>query len=364
MKTVAVFFGGVSVEHDISVITGVMTLNSVDAERYKPLPVYVDKEGIWYTGDLLFEPDNYKSLDKKKLKRVCLVGGDNALYWLKGKKIKEIAKIAVAVNCMHGERGEDGSVVGALTMSKIPIASPPLLPSAACIDKRFTKIILKGLSINFLPYVYVEREEDLSCVSEKLGFPVIVKPNKLGSSIGIATAYDEDELKSAFAEAKRYGEGVLVEKKLEEFTEINCAAYLSRRGVVVSECEEPVGKGKVLSFGDKYESGKRIFPADISKSVSDRIKKTTEKLYRALGAEGVIRIDYFVTGKKIYVNEINTVPGSLACYLFGDTMRNFKKTLTEMLTVAEIKFAKSESIIKTYDTNLLSGFGAKGAKRL
>ena len=364
MKNIAIFYGGVSVEHDISIITGVMTLNSIDQEKYNPIPIYVDKNGEWYTGEELFCPDCYKSLNYKKLKRVCLVGGNNTLYQINGKRVKELCKIAVGINCMHGERGEDGSLIGVLTMSKIPVASPNLLPSSVCMDKRFTKIFLKGISANSLPSVYIEKEADLTLAMEKIAFPMIVKPNKLGSSIGISLANNEDELKSAFNLAKRYGEGVLIEPKLEEFTEINCAAYLSYRGMIISECEEPVGKGKVLSFGDKYEEGKRIFPANISKSLSDKIKKTTEKIYRAIGADGIIRIDYFIVKNKVFVNEINTVPGSLSCYLFGDTMKNFSKMLTEIITTAEIKFAKSLSVKKSYSTNLLSGMGAKGVKHL
>jgi D-alanine-D-alanine ligase len=292
------------------------------------------------------------------------VGGNNALYQVKGKRLKELYKVAVAINCMHGERGEDGSIIGVFTMSKIPVASPSLMPSSVCIDKRFTKIFLKGANINCLDSVYAEREDDLKIAVEKFGFPMIIKPNKLGSSIGISTAENESELKAAFGLAKRYGEGVLIEPKLEEFTEINCAAYLSYRGMIISECEEPVGKGKVLSFGDKYEDGKRIFPANIPKQLTNKIKKTTEKIYRALGADGIIRIDYFLVKNKVFVNEINTVPGSLSCYLFGDTMKNFTKILTEIITTAEIKFAKSLSVKKTYATNILSGVGAKGVKRL
>lgn len=364
MKNVAVFFGGQSVEHDISILTGVMTANSVDKERYNSVPIYIDKEGNWFTGGKLFDPDGYKSLDKKKLTKCFIMGGDNTLYMVKGKKIKPLLNIAVAINCMHGERGEDGSLAGLLNLSKIPLASPQVLPSSACIDKRFTKIVMKGLSVNVLPSVYVEKESQINEIIDRLEYPVIVKPNRLGSSIGITVASDEKSLRKAFMLAKKYGEGAIIEKKLEGFIEINCAAYLSLEGIVVSECEKPIGKSDLLSFEDKYSGGKREFPADISKKLSDKIKKLTVKIYKELGCDGVIRIDYFIKDNKVFVNEINTVPGSLGYYLFSETLGGFTKMLNKMISVAQVKFAKEGSISKNYDSGILTGLSPKGAKHL
>jgi D-alanine-D-alanine ligase len=364
MKKVAVFFGGESVEHDISVITGIMTLNSLDKERYMPIPVYIGKDGGWYSGEQLFDLDAIKNLDLKKLDRVTLVGGENLLYKIKGKKLKPIASIAVAINCMHGERGEDGSLLGALVMSKIPFASPPMLASSVCMDKRFTKTVMKGLSVSVLPFVYAVSQEDLKKVNGKLNFPVIVKPNKAGSSIGISIAKDFEELKSAFIFARRYGEGVIIEEKLENFIEINCAGYLTEKGVKVSLLEQPVGRTNILSFSDKYEGGKRIFPAKLSKKLTEKIRGITKKVYLELGAEGIIRIDFFVVGEKVYLNEINTVPGSLAYYLFTQTLKGFSEILNELISVAEKKFAVGGSFLTEYHSGILSGFGSKGAKRL
>ena len=168
MKNIAVFFGGQSVEHEISVITGVLTVNSLDKTGYRAVPVYVGTDGVRYTGDYLKDPDNYKAFDGKKVKRVTFIPGDNALYLLKGKKIKRYIEIAAAINCMHGERGEDGSLAGELKTLGIPLASPDILPSSVCMDKTFTKIVMKGIGVKMLPSVTVKsageaRKIDRSC---------------------------------------------------------------------------------------------------------------------------------------------------------------------------------------------------------
>ena len=364
MKNIAVFFGGVSVEHDVSVITGVMTLNSLDRLKYNPVPVFVSNKGEWFTGEILFDLDNYKALDQKKLKRVTFFAGENVLYSVKKNKLKAVADIAVAINCMHGERGEDGALAGLTAMCKIPLASPNMLASSVCMDKSFTKTVLSGLKVKALPSYYLEKEEQLLSLPKKLTYPLIVKPNRLGSSVGINVAEDEKQLKSAFRYAKRFGEGAIIEPCLTGFKEINCAAYRRADGkITVSECEQPIGRTEILSFNDKYKGGKRVFPADIEEKFSNKIKETTLKVYSALGCSGVIRIDYFIKGEEIYLNEINTVPGSLAHYLFVETMKDFSLMLDDLIAVAEVNFAKESTLVTKNHTDILSGVGSKGAKR-
>ncbi|MBR2448525.1 MAG: ATP-grasp domain-containing protein [Clostridia bacterium] len=364
MKTVAVFFGGQSVEHEISIITGVMTANSLDKNKYKVLPVYVSTDGKWYSGERLLDLDGYKSFDFKKLDNVTLICGGNALYSIKKNKLKKIADVAVAINCMHGERGEDGSLAGLLNMCKIALASPPMMPSSISIDKAFTKTVLKSLKIKTLSGVTVSALDELEQLST-FKFPVIVKPNRLGSSIGVSKVDEQDGLSGAVSYALKFGNKALIEPCLENFIEINCAAYESGdKGIIVSKCERPVGKEEVLSFGDKYESGKRVFPADIDKKYSDKIKNATEKIYRELGFKGVIRIDYFISGGEVYLNEINTVPGSLAYYLFSDTLKGFTAMLNQLIEVAERDFAKESTTQKTFKSGILTRAGSKGSKRL
>ncbi len=365
MKNIAVFFGGKSVEHDVSIITGVLTLNALDKTKYNAIPIYVDKEGTFYTGEILRDLDGYKNLKTKRLKKVALLANDNTLYQVKMGRLKALFSISTAINCMHGERGEDGSLAGLLNMSGIAFCSPDLLCSSVAMSKTFTKIFLKGLGVKAVKSVSVTNANTLAFSVKDLTFPLIVKPDRLGSSIGISTVDDLKSLKDGVLLALRYGKRAIIEQKLENFKEINCSAYrLIGGGVKVSECERPIGKGETLLFSDKYEEGDRIFPADIDKKTRDKIQKTTKKIYEALQADGVIRIDYMVKEKEVFVNEINTVPGSLAYYLYGDKIADFSKMLDEMLLTASKKYGESESFIKTFNSGILKPFGAKGVKHL
>lgn len=365
MKNIAVFFGGQSVEHEISVLTGVMTLNSLDKTLFKPIPVYVATDGAWYTGEKLFDIDWFKKINYKKLQEVTLRFGDNWLYAIKKNKIKKLIDLSCVINCMHGARGEDGSLAGILNMCKIPLASPSITPSAMCIDKDFTKIVIKGLKIKTLSHITVSDAEQIDEVVKKINFPMIVKPNNLGSSIGVSKADNKEQLNQAVLNALKFDNLALIEPCLENFIEINCACYRASDGrIKVSECERPIGVHKVLTFGDKYEGGKRVFPADIEQKYSKKIKQITQKIYGALRFSGVIRIDYFISNGEVYLNEINTVPGSLAYYLFSDTLKGLKDMLTELITSAEQDFAKNQTIQKTFKSGILLGVGSKGAKYL
>ena len=363
MENIAIFFGGSSVEHDISVITGVLTANSLNVEKYLAVPVYVHNDGAWYTGRKLLDLDNYKKLDLNELERVTLINGQNTLYRVvKQKKLKPVCKISSAINCMHGERGEDGSLAGLLNMCEVPLVSPSMLASAVSMDKCFTKTVMKGLKIKTLPFVTVTDIEDVDKVTRKLKFPVIIKPACLGSSIGLYTANDGKELIDGINGALRLGDKVIVEPKLTGYKEINCAVYKKEDGIVVSECERPIGKGELLSFADKYTGGDRVFPADIDESIAERIKIITKKVYTELFFTGVIRIDYFVKDGEIYLNEINSVPGSLAFYLFCGTLREFSSMLDEMLKETKKRTATATTIIRKYNSGILSFSGSKGAK--
>lgn len=365
MKQIAIFFGGASVEHDVSVITGVMTLNTVDKEKFRPIPIYVDESGKFFTGEKLFDPDGYRSLDVKTLTEVCLLPGDNVLYSVKkGRKIKKVCSLSAAVNCMHGERGEDGALAGLLELCGVPLASPDIAASSVCMDKAISKIFMKGLNVKTVPGVCVTSVDDLKKI-KKPKFPVIVKPAKSGSSIGIERAFNEEELFTATSKALRYSERVVIERLITGFTEINCAAYRASDGkIVVSECERPVGVSEVLSFEDKYGGGTREFPANIASDQSREVRKITEKVYESLNCNGLIRVDYIIKDDVIYLNEVNTVPGSLAYYLFCDTFKDFSKVLSEVVAVSEAKFAKSETLIKSFSSGILKGMPTKGAKRL
>lgn len=362
MKNIAVFFGGVSVEHDVSVITGVLTCNSLN-KSLVVVPVYVDRSGEWYTGESLLDPDNYRNLDYKKLVKVAFIAGSNKLYAVRGKKLKELCAISTAINCMHGERGEDGCLAGVLKMCGVANASADVYPSALAMDKLITKRVVKGIA-QVLPFETASSVKQAEEMRLPFEYPVIVKPVLGGSSIGVRIADNQSELARAVGYALRFGRRVMIEPCLTDFTEINCAAYACVDGIKVSECEKPVKRTDFLTFSDKYESGKRVFPADIPKKLSDKIKAITEKVYKTFAFTGVIRIDFFIKDGKIYLNEINSVPGSLAYYLFSDTTKGFSVMLDELLENARVNFAEDNTIKKSYDSGILHAVGTKGAKRL
>ena len=365
MKSIAVIFGGKSVEHDVSIITGVMALNSVDKSAFNPIPIYISKSGEWFTSDKLRDLDEYKTLNLEKLKRVCFVQGDNTLYEIKGKKLKKIDNIYCVVNCLHGERGEDGAISGLLKTCNIPQTASDILPSAISMDKSISSILLSALKVPTVKTITVSSVDEVDKVIEKMQFPLIVKPNLLGSSIGIGKASDKESLAIAIENALKFGEKAVVQPFLQNFIEINCAVYRDEKGeIIVSECERPIARDKILSFGDKYQFGKREFPANIDKKFALKIKSTTKKIYKLLCFDGVIRIDYFISENKVFVNEINSIPGSLAYYLFYDTMKGLTKLLSSLIMASERKFLQSQGYITEYNSGILSSAHTKGAKRL
>lgn len=375
MKYIAVFFGGKSCEHDISVITGTLTANLLNGELFTVIPVYITNEGEWYTGEELKDVTLYKNLDEKKLKRVTVLPGQNCLFEVKKEKLKKISEITCAVNCLHGVNGEDGSLYGLLNLCGIPLVGSGLFASSLSIDKDATKIVLSGLNVDKLPYVRVFKEQfyaktDIAVkfIERKLNYPVIVKPAKLGSSIGVSKANDKTELISVMRVAFQYDDKIIVEPYLENFREINCAGYRLGDNIIVSECEEPITTNDILSFKDKYQSAiglggvDKKFPADVPVEISNKIKNLTQKIYRKCDFSGIIRIDYIVTDNKILVNEINSVPGSMAYYLFSDTLKGFSKILYKLIDEAVYRKRLEQSGTYLFASNVLEISGVKGAK--
>lgn len=375
MKNVAVFFGGRSCEHDISVITGVLTLNSINGELFNAIPVYISGDGKWYTGKSLNDVAFYKNVDYKKLTQVTVVSGVNALFAVKGDKIKKTAVLSAAVNCLHGLNGEDGTLVGVMKLCFIPLVGADVFAAALSIDKDFTKIALNGLNIDNLPYLriykrtfYAKTDLAVKLVEKKFKYPVIVKPSRLGSSIGVYKCDDGAQLVNNLRLSFRYDDKIIVEPYVENLKEINCACYKFNDEIIVSECEEPIKESDVLSFYDKYgcgtgmEGAAKNFPAKISKERSDKIKELTKKIYRKCDFSGVIRVDYILSGNKIYVNEINSAPGSMAYYLFTDTLSGFGKLLTDLINESikvSLNYNNNEF---TFNSNVLNVNGVKGGK--
>ncbi len=362
-KKIALFFGGRSLESDISVITALQTLGAIDKSAYEAEPVYM-YGGKMYVGGVnkisAFSPFN-----EGEHTVVHLVSG--GLYEVKRGKLKRRFVPDVALICCHGGEGEGGVLQSMLEYNGIRYTSCSPLASALLLDKLASKRMFESLLFNVLPYRdathkdYIENGSAVIDSLEELEYPIIVKPARLGSSIGIRAAHNREELEYALDIAFSFDKEVVAEHMLTDFIEVNCAAYRDGEDIVVSETERPISCGDFLSFEDKYMAngkmggGEHRIPAGIGPAELI-VKAATERVYKELCLDGVIRADFLVDGdSKVYLNEINTVPGSLATYLFRDISH------TDMLS-ALIRNAslKQPSAPASFKTDVLSRFSGGG----
>ena len=366
MKTVAVFFGGKSNEHEISIITGLLAVNLL-RERYRVIPTYITPAGELYASEEMRSIEDFRSFSSGRFPRVALEG--NALVSFKKRK-KKIAIIDVALNCCHGGAGEDGTLSALLAWNGVPFASPDTAVSSAFMNKELGKIAARGLGIPVVESFTVHEGEwstDAEGVlnkAEEFGYPVIVKPSELGSSIGIKVAKNAEEFKAALSLAFRLDRGALVERYLAGKRDINCAAYRKNGETVLSPCEEVFSHEEILSFSEKYEgTGARnsAFPAELPEELAEEIRSYTKLIYKSFGVCGVVRADFLVADDKAYFNELNTVPGSLACYLFGASLSENRDFLVTLIEEAQAKKAKETLTSGILQSGVFAG--GKGCKR-
>ncbi len=387
MKTnIFVFFGGRSTEHEISVISASQAMHAIDRDRYDVTPIYITKQGEWYTGDALLDVANYRDIPKllAKCEKVYMkpVYGDYNLYRYRKPMFGSdvVTKADVVIPVLHGSNGEDGIFEGVLETIGVPYAGCNTLSSANGMDKITMKMILQANGIPVVDYVwftdkqwYREREQLLEKIENKIGYPVIVKPANLGSSVGIGRAADREELIRKVEEAEKYSTRIIVEHMVEELQEINCSVLGDCDEYVTSVLEEPIKSGEILSYEDKYMGGtkgakgmqasqKRI-PAELPEEETKRIRFLAGETFRVLSCHGVSRVDVIVDRKTrdIYVNEINTIPGSLSFYLWEATGIKFDKLMDKLVALAVKRKREQGLKIVSYDQNIFSmGGGVKG----
>lgn len=397
MKTnVAVFFGGRSVEHEISVISALQAINAFDSEKYNIIPVYISKKGRWYTGDDLLNIRNFKDMDALtgRLTEVFMRPeyGDYNLYSARtsafSKRNKVVAELHVVIPVLHGTNGEDGVFEGLLDTIGIPYAGCNTLSSANGMDKITMKMILRSEGLPVVDYVwftdkqwYSDRDAMVARVEDKLTYPVIVKPANLGSSVGISKAADRESLIAALDNAARFSQRLIVEHMIDDLKEINCSVLGDADDHQSSVCEEPVRSGDFLSYEDKYmggspskgapagggmQSSERRVPADLPPETSERIRHLAGETFRVLSCHGVSRIDVMIDGKDggIYINEINTIPGSLSYYLWEASGISFPRLMDTLVQLALRRKRDIDRKTFTYDRNIftLTG-GAKGGMK-
>lgn len=346
---VAVVFGGISNEHEVSVITGTMACNVLKKAGKSVLPIYIMRSGEMVSDEKLADISVYKSGDFSPYPHVCVCFGGVVFFNKKGKP-KSRTGIACALNCCHGGVGEGGGISGLFAVNGIPFASAGLFESAAFMDKFYTKLVLQSLGVKVAKYGYSRDIKGAIEAAEWLGYPVIVKPAKLGSSIGIEKADDGQQLLSVLETAFELDDGVLIEEYLSPRREINCAAYLSDGSVITSQCEEVFTSGDLLSYDDKYSGGgTRAFPAELDEDTAEFIRGETARIYGALNFRGIVRFDYIIRGGDVFVSEINTVPGSLSQYLLSDSFASFGEVLLSLIeqAQADAESAKEKFTVKT-----------------
>ena len=355
MSTVAVFFGGASCESEVSVITGMHVCNLLRGGKYRVVPVYLPPEGGMVTGKMRAVGD----VLAQGLLPVRLSG--STLVKNKGKG-RVVARFDVALNCCHGGMGEDGTLSALFAWNGVLTASPRMPESALFMDKSLTKLVAMGLGIDVAPSVTVWEGEDVDV--EKVKFPLVVKPARLGSSIGVQVVRTPEELSAAMDFAMTLDDHVLLEQYFEAKRDVNCAAVRMGDKVLLSPLEEVFSSGDVLSFTEKYEQGKgsRI-PADLPEGVGKSIEDATRRIYEALGMQGVVRADFLVVGERAYFNELNMVPGSLAGYLFSSSLSEMRKFYEAVLDDALARPVQKRRILRTGILSRGVFSGAKGCKR-
>lgn len=393
MKTnIAVFFGCRSVEHEVSIISAVQAMRAINRDKYDITPVYVAKDGSMYTGDNLFKIENYRDLPQliKEAKRVTFIKEKDAvlMHYLEQKKFKKIPDVAVdlAFPVVHGTNCEDGTMAGYFEFLGLPYISCDIISAAVGMDKAVFKDVLKSAGLPVLDCIKFRAREytlDKATITQNIksqvGFPLIVKPVNLGSSVGITKVNSEEELDEAIRLGISFSDIILVEKAITSLREINCSVLGDSDECEASVCEEPFMNDEILSYEDKYlgggKSGEaskgmaslgRKIPADLPQDKSNEIRELSCKIFKAIGASGVVRIDFLLdtnTGN-VYANEINTIPGSLAFYLWEATGLKYTDMIDRLVEIAFRRQRNRDNLTFTIDTNILSGvsFGTKGAK--
>lgn len=457
---VGVFFGGKSVEHEVSVISALQAIASIPADKYEVIPVYITKENEFYTSfecSCIEEYSNIPALIKKST-RCILINEEGRVklmrYPFKKTGSNVISEIDVAFPIVHGTNVEDGTLQGYLKLTGVPYVGCDVTASAVGMDKYVMKTVLKDNGIpvldciRFISSDFSDPEKVIKQCEEKIGYPVVVKPVNLGSSVGISLASNKEELYNSLEDAFRYATVVLVEKAITDLIEINCSVIGNSECAEASELEQPISFGKILDYTAKYAKGSvsaeeaaelkkgideiinnpidiknqladdtsikvsddgrtvkkgegivkydcsaelmkfdanklsriktarpakaaagmaslsRLIPPNMSEETRAYIRSLAVKAYTVLGCNGLSRIDFMIdkAENKVYLNEINTIPGSLSFYLWAPLGVKYSAVLDAMIELALRRTREEEAIEFSFDSDILRNFATKGAK--
>jgi len=399
MKKIGFCFGGSSVEHEVSVISGIQAALATDSSSFEVVPIYLAKNKRWFTGKPLLSIENFKK-DVKSVDGVVAVQPEassrNTLYlkeekssWFGKQRVFEVDALFLI---FHGAGGENGAFQGMCEEWGVPYTGSGVLGSALAMDKDLSKIACRGAVlpvVDYLPlreHAWIGNEDPcMDSIESQLDYPIVVKPARLGSSIGITLVRSREELDAAIEEAFRYDEKIVVEKGIENLVEINCSVLGLPHDCRASVLEQPVNSSEeLLTFEDKYQRGTgkdgsagsksnvaggmasldRLIPAPLDEKTTEEIRRLATRIFDLFECSGVCRIDFMIDQdtQKVYFNEINTIPGSLSFYLWEASGMSFSEMNTRLIEIAFERNAKQRSKISSHDTNLLELSSLKGLK--
>ncbi len=399
----AVIFGSRSVEHEISVITAQQIMAAADRDKYEIIPIYITKQGEWLTGPALLELATFQEPGRlERLERACLLptptqpallrleGGGRALF-----RRRAELPIDVVFPAVHGTHGEDGTLQGLLELADLPYVGAGVAGAAVGMDKILMKAAFQaaGLPVveaRWYPRSHYERDPErvLDEIEASIGYPAVVKPAVLGSSIGVARVRNREDLRFALEVASAYGRRLLVERAVEPVIEINCSV-LGNDDPIASVCEQPLRAEEVLTYADKYlrgskspaaasgapathtvpqggmKSAQRLIPAPISAALTARIQELAIAAFRAVDCAGIARVDFLVSpsDERVYVNEINTMPGSLAFYLWEPSGISFSELIDRLVALALERHHDKARTTYSYATDILQRLGTSSHRR-
>ncbi len=388
MIRVGVIFGGESVEHEVSIISAIQAMNKMDTEKYEVVPIYITKDREWYTGEALKDIEVYQDLEllKRYSKNVVL-------YYKKGSFVlqskgffkRTIKEIDIAFPIVHGTNVEDGVLQGYLRSIGIPFVGSDVYSAALAQDKVFQKQVFASANLPITDFIwffdteYLDDKDSIIKKIEKLKYPVIVKPATLGSSVGISIANNKEELEKAIEDAINYDNKIVVEEVVSNLKEVNISILGNYEHMKYSVIEQVMTDSDLLTYEDKYIGGSkknpksskgmasaaRKIPADISDKLKEEVEEIALSAFRELNSSGVVRIDFLIDSKKnkVYINEINSCPGSLSFYLWEPTGKDYSELLDDMINIAIKDYKKRMNKTHSFESNILAGFaGTKGVK--
>lgn len=400
---IGLFFGGNSTEHEVSIVSALQAMEFFDKSKYEIIPIYITKDNKFYVSEFVGQIEEYKNIKQllDKSFQVLLVKSANQVNLVKyPQKLfsnNVYNSIDVAFPVVHGTNVEDGTLQGLLNMLGIPFVGCDVMSSAVGMDKYVMKCVLKDNNIpvldclTFNKFAYLnDSDEVIVSIKKKFEYPIIIKPINLGSSVGIKIAKDDLSLKEALSYAFTFSYRIIVEKAVTNLKEVNCSVLGDIENAVASECEQPINSDEILSYKDKYlssspskktgdfqsnsagskgtmESLNRKLPADIDDETRNTIRQMAVDTFKTLGCNGVARIDFIIDEDEnnIYVNEINTIPGSLSFYLWKAIGMDYPSLLEKMIQLAFKRKREQDDIVFSFETNILDLVnisGSKGAK--